>query len=86
MPDPGKQDADCKLDYIEIAGINQDLKYTPETIVWFIFCLIGSSGTCVQGSQNANGLVNKFCGNFLTAQKDGKANIAVCGKNSLQIA
>ena len=22
MPDPGKQDADCKLDYIEIAGIS----------------------------------------------------------------
>ena len=33
MPDPGKQDADCKLDYIEIAGINQDLEYIPETIV-----------------------------------------------------
>ena len=27
--------------------------------------------------------MNKFCGNFLTAQKDGKANIAVCGKDSL---
>ena len=42
----------------------------------------GSSGNCVQGSQNANTLVNKYWGGFLNPQKDTMASVAICGKYS----
>merc|ERR1719266_369925 len=40
--------------------------------------IAGSSGACVQGSQSQNSLVNKYCGQYLNAQNEAMANIAVC--------
>ena len=44
------------------------------------FWISGSSASCSQGSQNANGLTNRFCGGALNTMFEGDANIPICGK------
>ena len=54
-----------------------------------IFCqflcptFLGSSGTCVQGSQSSNNLNNKYCGDVLNGQAQAAPitiNVPVCGE------
>jgi len=40
--------------------------------------IAGSSASCSQGSQNANGLTNRFCGGTLNTMFEGDANIPIC--------
>ena len=46
-----------------------------------LLLIIGSGGSCKQGSQNAAAITNKYCGKYLTDLKDGEANIPICGMN-----
>ena len=49
----------------------------------FISNFLGSSGTCVQGSQSSNNLNNKYCGDVLNGQAQAAPitiNVPVCGE------
>ena len=50
---------------------------------FFISNFLGSSGTCVQGSQSSNNLNNKYCGDVLNGQAQAAPitiNVPVCGE------
>ena len=49
----------------------------------FFSNFLGSSGTCVQGSQSSNNLNNKYCGDVLNGQAQAAPitiNVPVCGE------
>ncbi len=55
------------------------LNYVINCIVIDIRFISASSAACAQGSQNANPLTNKYCGQYLSVLNEGMANIAICG-------
>ena len=51
--------------------------------LYFFSIFLGSSGTCVQGSQSSNNLNNKYCGDVLNGQAQAAPitiNVPVCGE------
>ena len=80
-----KQESDCTQDYIAISGKVSKYFQTEYILHFEYLYFLGSSVSCVQGSQNGNALTNKYCGQKLNPVKEADMNIAICGKFKIQL-